>query len=118
EPLREYYEPSPRKMAKGRARQALHRIDPLPRLFLPMQAGMDPDSALAAGTVLVNSHYSRENFYRAAGRFSDVCYLGVDTQLFQPKSLEREPMVLSVGCLGPRKGFDFLVRSLGTIDAS
>lgn len=118
EPLREFYEPNPRNVAKGRGRQALDRIDPLPRLFRRMQAGMDRESALAAGTVLVNSHYSRENFYRAYGRFSDVCYLGVDTCLFRPSGREREAIVLSVGYLGPRKGFDFLIRSLGTIDES
>ena len=51
EPLRDFYEPYPRMVEKGLVRQALDRIDPLPRLFLRMQAGMDRESALAAGTV-------------------------------------------------------------------
>lgn len=116
EPLRIIYEPAPRKIGREGFRRALDRIDPLPRIYRSRLTRIDRDSALAAGMVLVNSHYSRESFYRAYGRFGVVCYLGVNTELFHPTKQPPEPMVLSVGHLSPRKGFDFLIRSLRFIE--
>jgi glycosyltransferase involved in cell wall biosynthesis len=54
---------------------------------------------------------------RSYGRNSFVSYLGVDTEIFKPLGIPKEDFVLSVGRLIPRKGFDFIVSSLGTIDA-
>ena len=53
---------------------------------------------------------------RSYGLNSFVSYLGVDTELFKPLGIPKEDFVLSVGRLIPSKGFDFVVRSLGTIN--
>lgn len=44
------------------------------------------------------------------------CPLGVDSESFQPLvNISKEDFVVSVGVMSPRKGFDFLVESLGQI---
>jgi glycosyltransferase involved in cell wall biosynthesis len=72
-------------------------------------------SALAATRVLVNSHYSRETFYRTYGAFAHVGRLGVDTEQFRPLSLQKERSAISVGALTHTKGFDLAIQSLGSI---
>ena len=49
-----------------------------------LQAREERENAFAFGTILTNSHYSRESILRAYGRDSQVCYLGIDTELFTP----------------------------------
>jgi len=45
-----------------------------------------------------------------------VCRLGVNTDDFKPlKEIRREQYVFSVGEISPRKGYDFLIKSLGYI---
>jgi glycosyltransferase involved in cell wall biosynthesis len=45
-----------------------------------------------------------------------VCKLGVDPNEFRPlKGISKNSYVLSVGELSPRKGFDFILHSLGRI---
>ncbi len=56
-----------------------------------LQAREERENALAFATILTNSRYSRESILRAYGRDSQVCYLGIDTELFAPSSdLNRE----------------------------
>ena len=66
--------------------------------------------------ILSNSYFSSEAILRAYGKNSFVSYLGVDTELFRPLKMEREPYVLSVGSMVPEKGFDFIIRALGLVD--
>jgi glycosyltransferase involved in cell wall biosynthesis len=77
---------------------------------------IDKKNASFAKHILVNSYFSRESILRSYGRNSFVSYLGVDTDIFKPLGLPKEDFVLSVGRITPRKGFDFIVSSLGTID--
>ncbi|MGB7902169.1 MAG: glycosyltransferase family 4 protein [Halobacteriota archaeon] len=77
----------------------------------------DKRNASFANHILTNSYFSRESILRSYGLNSFVSYLGVDTEIFKPLSIPKENFVLSVGSLAPRKGFDFIVSSLGTIDA-
>ena len=93
-------------------------FDPLPGLYRRTMASLDRKNVHAATSVLVNSHYSRETLYRVYGIFSVFSRLGVDTTRFHPLGIEKERMVLSVGALTPKKGFDFLIRSLACIEAS
>jgi glycosyltransferase involved in cell wall biosynthesis len=118
EPPRQIYEPPvPRPYSEFSAVQRLGNLfDPLPALYRQVLRGFDRAAVLAASLVLANSAYSRESLYRTYGRFARVCYLGVDTDRFRPLSLPREDFVLSIGALNPRKGFDFLLRSLALID--
>ncbi len=75
-------------------------------------------NAKAFDAILVNSLFSRESVRRAYGLPASVCYLGIDTDRFAPKPVERESFVVSVGGLAFGKGADRVVRSLGAIDAS
>ena len=79
---------------------------------------IDRASVAAAGMMLANSHFSHESILRAYGRSARVIYLGIDASLFEVQQRPRERFVLSVGALHPAKGFDFLVRALGQIDAA
>jgi glycosyltransferase involved in cell wall biosynthesis len=66
-----------------------------------------------AQVVLCNSYFSREAIYRAYAVNAEVCYLGVDPNVFHPAtSAERRNVVLSVGALSPMKGHDLAIRSL------
>jgi glycosyltransferase involved in cell wall biosynthesis len=78
---------------------------------------IDKKNASFAKHILTSSYFSRESILRSYGLNSFVSYLGVDTELFKPLGIPKEDFVLSVGRLIPRKGFDFIVSSLGTIDA-
>jgi glycosyltransferase involved in cell wall biosynthesis len=78
---------------------------------------IDKKNASFAKNILTNSYFSRESILRSYGRNSYVSYLGVDTEVFKPLGVPKEDFVLSVGRITPRKGFDFIVSSLGTIDS-
>src|SRR3989442_2027888 len=79
-------------------------------------SAIDRQNAAAAGTILANSYFSRETILRAYGRSASVCYLGVDADVFRPRSEPRADYILSVGYIGPLKGYDFLVHALARID--
>ena len=76
---------------------------------------IDKKNASFAEHILTNSYFSRESILRSYGVNSFVSYLGVDNEIFRPLGIPKEDFVLSVGSIAPRKGFDFIVRSLGTI---
>lgn len=119
EPPRLLHEPpEPRPYSSfSAARRLGNRFDPLPGLYRRTLDRLDRANVAAAGLVLVNSAYSRESLYRAYGIFARVGYLGVDADRFRPLGLPKEEMVLSVGALNSKKGFDFLLHSLARLDA-
>jgi len=78
---------------------------------------IDKKNASFAKHILANSYFSRESILRSYGLNSFVSYLGIDTEIFKPLGIPKQDFVLSVGRLIPRKGFDFVVRSLGTINS-
>ncbi len=103
---------------------AFHRLQPgwtqSARALVERYAGVrlaaiDRRNALSAGSILVNSHFSRRNVLHAYGCDASVCYLGVDLDLFRPMARARDNAVLSVGYLGALKGHDFVVTALGRI---
>lgn len=118
EPPRKLYEPPvPRPQNElGALQRFANLFDPLPGQYRRTLRRLDRTAARSASLALVNSHYSRETYYRVYGRFARVAYLGVDTDLFRPLGLGREDYVLSVGALNPAKGYDFLLRSLACIE--
>ena len=86
------------------------------RQFAKRTPRIDRKNASYARYVLVNSNFSKESVLRSYGLDSHVSYLGVDTGVFKPSGVPREGFVLSIGECAPKKGFDFLIRSLALID--
>jgi glycosyltransferase involved in cell wall biosynthesis len=72
-------------------------------------------NARSAGEVWTNSYFARECLYAVHAVESSVVPLGVDAAQFRPLDLPREKFVLAVGALHPRKGHEFLLRSMGAI---
>ena len=122
EVFRARYEPLVRALHRQRLRQSRFPVSTL-RLVedawvLPRLAAADAVSASAAGTIAVNSQYSRERVVAAYGRDAVVCYLGVDTERFQPDpSVTRRREVLSIGSPPQLKGHGLVIDALGRIPA-
>lgn len=76
---------------------------------------IDKKSIVSATTVFTNSKFTRANLRRIYGIDSEVVYNGVDNEAFQPRKLQREQVVLSVGSLAPVKGHGFVIDALATI---
>jgi glycosyltransferase involved in cell wall biosynthesis len=69
--------------------------------------------------LLANSRFTQDCIQTAYGVQAPVCYYGVDYDSFYPiDTIHKEAFILSVGEMSPRKGFDFLVESLGRIPSN
>lgn len=69
--------------------------------------------------LLSNSEFTQEQIAIAYDVSSAVCPCGVNSAMFHPMpDVEKEDFVISVGALTPRKGFDFLIKSLAEIPLS
>ncbi len=117
DPLRRVYDPPIERPYNRRTLIArlLNRVDGIDftyRTFLKLE---DRRNLLAADSVLTNSSFTAETVWRTCGLRPEVCYLGVDTEVFRPLLLPREKFVLSAGSITPAKGFDFIIRSLALI---
>ena len=66
--------------------------------------------------VLVNSYFSMESCKRAYGLPSEVCYLGVDNELFKPVNISfTKPYVVGLGGFYAHKNPELAIRSVGKI---
>jgi glycosyltransferase involved in cell wall biosynthesis len=83
---------------------------------LRVQAREELKNAQAFDLILVNSLFSRESVQRAYGLDSKVCYLGIDTDLFEPLSLPRQNMVVGLGAIYSGKGIERAIQTIGTIE--
>jgi len=73
-------------------------------------------SAAAAGRIIANSVYTREQVFAAYGRQATVCYPGVDAAQFTPAGgSRRHAEVLSIGSPLSRKGHDLVIRAIAAI---
>ncbi len=90
-------------------------LGPLKKIFLRWVISIDKYNALKATQICTSSLYCIENIYRNYGIYASLNYLGVNTQSFAPKYLERLPVILLVGALNAAKGQDFLIESVGTM---
>lgn len=78
----------------------------------------DADSAAAAGGILVNSRYTREQVWSAYARDAEVCAPGVDSDRFRPeRNARRDEEVLSVGGPPWLKGHALAIEALSRIPA-
>jgi glycosyltransferase involved in cell wall biosynthesis len=73
-------------------------------------------NARSFDTILVNSFFSRESVLRAYGLDSKVCYLGVDTEMFQPTGVVREKFVVGLGGIYYGKGIERAIESVAAIE--
>jgi glycosyltransferase involved in cell wall biosynthesis len=78
-------------------------------------ARAEQENVRAFDRVLVNSLYSRESVLRAHGVDARVCYLGIDTTLFEDRGLAREDFAVGIGSFTPAKNIDLVVRALGRV---
>ena len=108
----------PYDQQETRRREVINRFDPFIRLYGKRLASMQKQSVLQTSQLLANSQFTREYMQKEFGRDSEFIPYGVDLIGFQPvKNTQREDFVVSVGEMSARKGFDFIVKSLGKIPA-
>ena len=75
-------------------------------------------SARAAGTIAVNSRYSRERVWAAYARDATLCHLGTDPDLFCPDArITREAEFLSIGLPVEAKGHALVIDALAALAA-
>jgi glycosyltransferase involved in cell wall biosynthesis len=80
-----------------------------------LQAREEVDNAAAFDRILVNSYFSRESVLRAYGLDSDVCYLGIDTDFFVDRHLERANTVIGLGSFAREKNIRLCIEALALI---
>lgn len=119
DPLRALYDPPIARSYSQLSgiRNAVDRVNVLRRVYRDLQCREDRRSLRAAGIVLVNSYFSRETIYRIYAVQPQVCYLGIDTDVFRHEAVPRGDYVLSVGTVNPIKGHDFVIESLALVPA-
>ena len=78
----------------------------------------DYDNIQRSDVILTNSYFSSENILAAYGLSSKVVHLGGDSfQNFnQGHTSDKENTIISIGAINGLKGYDFIIRSLGTIE--
>ena len=82
---------------------------------LRIQARHELANARAFDSMLVNSLFSRESVLRAYGLEANVCYLGVDTNLFIDRRGSREQFVVGLGAIGPEKRVDMAISAIALL---
>jgi glycosyltransferase involved in cell wall biosynthesis len=97
-------------------RAAMNRWDPLIQCYSRRLETLQRKSIRRTARLLANSRFTQEQMEVAHSVEAVVCHLGVDCNSFRPMAIMRKAnQVISVGELSPRKGFDFLIQSLGRI---
>lgn len=117
EPYRWLYEALP--VPPFAARRRTGRPRPLTRIgdvvnseALRIQIREEVDAARSFDRLLVNSYFSREAVLRAYGLPSEVCYLGVDTERFAARGLDRQSVVVGIGAFVPEKNIEFVAQAV------
>ncbi|MCC7354414.1 MAG: glycosyltransferase, partial [Anaerolineae bacterium] len=92
------------------------RFDPLLALYNHRLEHNRTASIRATTKLLANSQFTQQSVKREYRVDAAVCRCGVNSEDFHPlPDTQKEDFVLSVGELTPRKGFDFLIESIGHI---
>lgn len=125
EPKRKLYEGTPLLPWQALDRNGYKNISPtwIRKYFtnllyvqgLREQLRQERANAAAYDSILVNSFYSRESILRAYGIDSKVCYLGIDTDRFVNKNLQKENMVIGVGAFTKNKNIKFVIKAVSKL---
>jgi glycosyltransferase involved in cell wall biosynthesis len=126
EPRRRFYEALPELPWAAPAPAKSQAVTGLPRLLAStlrlqgfrVQMREEKENAKNFDRVLVNSFFSRESVQRAYGLESEVCYLGIDTELFRPLNDPVEKYIIGVGSVNYHKGVDRAVRAVAAVPAA
>lgn len=84
---------------------------------LRLQAREEFENAAGFSGILVNSYFSRESVLRAYGLDADVCYLGISTDLFVDKNLDRTHSLVGLGSITPAKNVRLCIEAIGKVSA-
>jgi len=115
---RHLYEKSGNRSFVRSWREIFNALDPLIWLYRSTARRIDRTAACCATRVLVNSSFIQKQSQDKYGVDSIICYHGVDTDDFSPRSDSKQlDYILSVGAIQSHKGYDFLIESLKYIDA-
>ena len=78
----------------------------------------DYENIQSSNLILTNSYFSSENILAAYGLSSKVVHLGGDSfqNNHQNQTSDKQNTIISIGAINGLKGYDFIIRSLGTID--
>jgi glycosyltransferase involved in cell wall biosynthesis len=82
-----------------------------------LQAREEFENAAGFGRILVNSYFSRESVLRAYGLDADVCYLGINSDLFVDKNLNRTQSLVGLGSITREKNVRFCIDAIGKLSA-
>ena len=97
-------------------REWSRRVDPLVAMYSHRLERMRQLSVERTSLLLANSQFTRQEMRRAYDVDAPVCHYGVNIEDFRPiQGISKGNHVISVGEMTPRKGFDFLVESLGRL---
>lgn len=77
---------------------------------------IDAENFKCASIILANSSYSKEFIEKSYGKSAEVCYLGVNVNLFKPSSIEKTVDVLFIG--NKDKSYDLLNKALNLFKAN
>ena len=84
---------------------------------LRLQAREEFENAAGFSGILVNSYFSRESVLRAYGLDADVCYLGINSDLFVDKNLNRTHSLVGLGSITPAKNVRLCIEAVGNVSA-
>jgi glycosyltransferase involved in cell wall biosynthesis len=84
---------------------------------LRLQAREEFENAAGFSRILVNSYFSREMILRTYGLDAEVCYAGIDSDLFVDKKLDRTRSLVGLGSITPTKNVRLCIEAVGKLSA-
>jgi len=129
EPNRSFYEASPRLPWLLPVVPTAHPRNPAKRLMersrelhlnhaYRLQASEEQHWASRYDRILCNSQFSRESILRAYGLESQVCYLGIDSDEFKPRSEVKHNYVVGAGSISAAKRLEYAIMAIASIPSN
>jgi glycosyltransferase involved in cell wall biosynthesis len=115
-PMLPWISSAPDELYDAELLKLIQFLPDLPELqTLRLQAKQEWLNAQACDRLLVNSYFSRESVLRAYGINATVCYLGVDTKLFQDLALPREHFAIGLGSFDSIKRIELAIEAVALL---